>query len=94
MIATFQHKGLEEFFYTGNTRGINPQQATRLRVRLDAMNAATDPAQLNRPGWNLHQLHGDRHGTWSIAVNGPWRLTFRWDNDNQNCLGVDYEQYH
>ncbi len=28
------------------------------------------------PGWRIHQLSGDRAGTWSISVTGNWRLTF------------------
>nr|WP_294507484.1 type II toxin-antitoxin system RelE/ParE family toxin [uncultured Rhodopila sp.] len=28
------------------------------------------------PGWRIHQLRGDRAGTWSISVSGNWRITF------------------
>ena len=28
------------------------------------------------PGWRIHQLKGDRAGTWSVSVSGNWRLTF------------------
>jgi toxin HigB-1 len=33
------------------------------------------------PGWRVHQLSGDRAGTWSISVSGNWRITFVIDGD-------------
>jgi plasmid maintenance system killer protein len=29
------------------------------------------------PGWRVHQLKGDRAGTWSISVSGNWRLSLQ-----------------
>jgi proteic killer suppression protein len=92
MIRNFRHKGLETFFFSGKAKGINPNHAARLHVRLDAMNAATDLEQLNQPGWRLHELSGDRKGTWSLTVTGNWRLTFQFAE--QDCWEVDYEDYH
>ena len=34
MIKSFKHKGLEVFFTTGNTKGIQTSQATKLRLQL------------------------------------------------------------
>lgn len=28
------------------------------------------------PGWRVHQLTGDRAGSWSLPVSGNWRITF------------------
>jgi proteic killer suppression protein len=28
------------------------------------------------PGWRIHQLSGERMGTWSFSVSGNWRITF------------------
>lgn len=92
MIRNFVHKGLKKFFETGSTQGIIPTHERRLAVRLDAMNLATEFSDLNQPGWQLHELKGDRKGTWSIHVNGPWCLTFKFEN--KACHDVNYEQYH
>jgi hypothetical protein len=40
MIRSFRHKGLEQFFATGTTRGINAQQAAKLRRLLTTLHMA------------------------------------------------------
>ena len=92
MIRNFRHKGLETFFLTGNTKGINAAHAKRLAVRLDAMRLASTLSDLDRPGWSLHELKGQRKGTWSIHISGPWCLTFEFEEPD--CVDIDYEQYH
>ena len=27
-------------------------------------------------GWGIHQLTGDRAGTWSVSASGNWQITF------------------
>jgi plasmid maintenance system killer protein len=29
---------------------------------------------MNKPGWNLHQLKGQKAGIWLIKVSGNWRM--------------------
>jgi proteic killer suppression protein len=48
-IKRFRHKGLERFFTTGNTRGIQATHADRLRLILGRLNAAADPRDMNLP---------------------------------------------
>lgn len=92
MIRSFRHKGLKRLFETGKAQGINPAQAKRLLVRLDAMNRAESLDQLDLPGWKLHELKGNRVGTWSLHVTGNYRVTFEWNDGD--CTVVDYEDYH
>jgi len=47
---------------------------------------------MNVSGWNLHELKGDLEGHWSVKVNGNWRLTFRFINEDAEV--VDYQDYH
>jgi len=56
---------------------------------LSRAKTATD---MNAPGWKLHPLHGDLKGHWSVKVNGNWRLTFTFENEN--AILVDYRDYH
>ena len=59
---------------------------------LAALDAAQSPADLNHPGYRLHELKGHRKGVWSIWVNGNWRVTFRFDDTDVEL--IDYEDYH
>lgn len=44
------------------------------------------------PGFGLHELKGDRTGTWAIKVNKNWRITFRFVAGE--AYDVDLEDYH
>jgi len=89
---SFKHKGLERFFTTGSKAGIQPNHAERLRLILGRLNASTDPKDMNLPGLDLHELRGDRKGTWSVKVSGNWRVTFTFAG--KNAENVNYEDYH
>jgi toxin HigB-1 len=92
VIKSFTHKGLKKFFETGNTSGIKAQHANRIRRQLDQLNASVVVQDMNIPGWNLHELKGDRKGIWSITVSGNWRITFEFRDGN--AYVVNYEDYH
>ena len=92
MILTFIHKGLEDFFLTGSKKGIVPSHEKKLRLQLSALDTATQITDMNIPGWDLHELQGDRKGIWSIKVNGNWRVTFKFADGNAEL--VNYEDYH
>ncbi len=91
-IRGFRHKGLERFFATGHTRGIQARHAGRLRLILGRLNAAADPRDMALPGLRLHELQGARKGTWAVDVSGNWRVTFRFSG--KDAGQVDYEDYH
>jgi len=93
MIRSFRHKGLEAFFRSGSLAGIVPHHADRLRLQLGALDAASAPADMAVPAWRLHPLHGDLRGHHAVAVNGNWRLTFRFLPGGDVEL-VDYLDYH
>ncbi len=92
MIRTFRFGALKRFFETGTPRGIPQEMTTRIRRRLDLLDAASGPAGMNVPGWDLHELKVDRKGTWSIKVTGNFRMTFEFKDCD--AYGVDLEDYH
>ncbi|OGI51545.1 MAG: hypothetical protein A3E57_02240 [Candidatus Muproteobacteria bacterium RIFCSPHIGHO2_12_FULL_60_33] len=92
MIEGFRHKGLEKFFKTGSKAGFQAQHAARLRIQLTALDHATNPKDMNAPGWRLHKLGGDMAGFYSISVSGNWRLVFRFEG--KDAVEVDYLDYH
>lgn len=91
MIRSFRHKGLAKLWNKNDPRGIRPDLVHRVRRRLTALQGAQDPRDLDLPGWRLHRLYGNPE-RYSLAVNGPWRITFEWEDGD--ALRVDLEQYH
>lgn len=92
MIRTFRHKGIEAFFRTGSTAGIQSKHVTRLGLQLFQLNRASDPHDVNAPGWKLHPLKGKLKNHWAVSVSGNWRLTFTFENGD--AVLVDYQDYH
>ena len=92
MITGFRHKGLEIFYRTASTRGIQAAHAKRLRMILAMLDAAREPQEMNQLGLRLHPLKGDLKGHWSVWVSGNWRVTFRFIDDDGEL--VDYRDYH
>lgn len=92
MIRSFRHKGVERFFKSGSRAGIQAAHASRLARQLSALDVATSPEDMNRPGWDWHPLKGGLFGHWSVSVNGNWRLTFAFENGD--AVLVDYQDYH
>ena len=91
-IRRFRHAGLETFFRSGQTFGIRPQDADRLKRILGLLDSATSPTDLGLPGLRLHKMKGRRVGDWSVRVSANWRLTFRFDG--VHATDVAYEDYH
>lgn len=92
MIRSFKHKGLAKFFASGSAAGIQASHAKRLRLILGRLNAASVVKDMNLPGLRLHELTGNRRGTWSVTVSGNWRVTFRFEDGDAEV--VNYEDYH
>ena len=91
-IKSFRNKGLEDFFYDGTTKDINPKHADKLSNRLDRLDAATSPNDMRLPGYRLHKLEPKKDNRWAVDVSGAWRVTFEFDGTD--AIIVDYEQYH
>lgn len=92
MIVSFNHRGLEQFFESGTTRGIQATHVKRIRLILASLSAATSPQDMNLPGLFLHELSGQRKGTWALRVSGNWRITFTFDG--VDVCDVNLEDYH
>lgn len=64
----------------------------RILVRLDRLNAAVTPEDMNHPGFDFHTLKGFNPTRYTIHVNGPWCITFEFSDGD--AYRVDFEQYH
>ncbi len=92
MIRSFRHKGLELYYRTGSTKGIQAKHAKRLHLILTLLGAASRPEQMNAPGLRLHSLHGRLGDFWAVNVSGNWRVIFRFEGGH--AVEVDYVDYH
>ena len=92
MIRSFRSKALAELWSTGRTRRIDVKLHKRILLRLDRLDAATTPEEMHLPGFDFHALKGFRPTRYTIHVNGPWCLTFEFDDGD--AWRVDFEQYH
>ena len=92
-VLSVRHKGLKRLIEDDDERGIRTDLVQRVRRILTALLSAQDIAGLQGPpGWRVHQLGGDRAGTWSISVSGNWRITFQ--VDGEAVTDLDLEDYH
>jgi proteic killer suppression protein len=66
--------------------------ARRLTLQLDALNSAGTVADMNLPGYHLHELRGSRKGMWAVTVRANWRLTFTFSAGD--AADVNFEDYH
>ena len=93
MIRSFASKETESLFATGKARRLPPDILQRAVMRLTQLDAATRIEDLRLPPSNhLEILSGDRHGQWSIRINGQWRLCFRFEGGD--AFDVEIVDYH
>ena len=94
-ICNVLHKGLRRFIEDDDKSGIQAAVAEKLRRMISFLQDMEKETELKAiPNWKVHQLTGDRKGTWSLSVTKNWRLTFRIDRTEIEIIDLDYEDYH
>jgi proteic killer suppression protein len=92
VIVSFRHKGLEQLYRHGSKKGVQTAHVPKLLRILSTLDVAQMPQDLSIPSFRTHQLKGNLAGYWSIWVNGNWRVTFRFVENDVEL--VDYQDYH
>ncbi|HEX4158305.1 MAG TPA: type II toxin-antitoxin system RelE/ParE family toxin [Rhizomicrobium sp.] len=92
MLKTFRSKALADLWNRGATGKINARMHARIIRRLDRLNVATRPEEMNLPGLDFHALKGHKPTRYTVHVNGPWCITFSFANGD--AVDIDFEQYH
>jgi toxin HigB-1 len=92
MIKTWKHKGLKNFYLSGDKSGIIADHARKLKVILQLLDAATSPEKLNLPGFGFHKLKGNLNDFYAITVRANWRIIFQFDKED--AVLVNYIDYH
>jgi len=77
VIRTFKNKALSELWSKGKSSKID---------------VAVRPEEMNVPGFDFHSLQGFDPKRYSVHVNGPWCITFEFEDGEAHR--VDFEQYH
>ena len=89
------HRGLRRFIERDDASGLSPPVVEKVRNIVTFLQEMEDAKELQDvPIWKVHQLSGDRKGTWSLTVTRNWRITFRIDRTEGEILDLDYEDYH
>lgn len=91
MIKSFTNKQLKVLWETGSSK-IDARMHQRILRRLDVLDAATTPEDMNLPGFDFHGLKGHNPTRYTVHVNGPWCITFEFRDGDAYVL--DFEQYH
>ena len=92
-IRSTRHRGLRRLIEEDEDREISPDLVKRVRRIMTVLIAAENMAGVvGPPGWRIHQLTGDRAGTWSISVSGNWRITF--EIEGEAITNLNLEDYH
>ena len=93
VIKSFSDKDLERCWTDEKCGKIKQDLVRRVLRKLDVLDAATSLEDVyGTPGCRGHELSGQRAGEYTIEVNGPWRIVFRFRNGDAYDVGL--EQYH
>lgn len=92
MIRSFRSKPLRDLWQTGRSRKVDSRLQTCILERLDALDAAERPEDMEIPGYDFHRLRGPRPNRYTVHVNGPVCITFEFEDGD--AVRVDLENYH
>ncbi len=90
MIRSIADSSTRQFIMDRKSKfsGLDVAQAFKRLTQLNAATALAELGSLNLVG--LHKLKGPLRSFWSIDVNGPWRIIFRFkDGDAFDVQIID-----
>ena len=92
MIISFGSKETRKIWDGERAKGLATELQEIVRRKLRMLNNAQNLADLQVPPPNkLEKLKGNLKTYYSIRINDPWRIIFRWDKGNASDVRVvDY----
>lgn len=94
-IRNVVHRGLRRFIDKDDASGLQSALVPKIQRMVSFLQDMEQEDELRTvPSWKVHQLTGDRKGTWSLFVTKNWRMTFRIDHNEIEIIDLDYEDYH
>ena len=92
MIKSFSCRDTEKLFNDIDVKRFR-NISRKARMKLEILNATVSLKGLKvPPGNRLEALKGDRKGQYSIRINSPWRICFKWHDGNAH--DVEIVDYH
>ena len=96
-IRSFKNKGTEDINYgrfSKQALNILPKELHRkAQIKLARLGAVTSMQDLQEiRGNRFKKLKSDRKGQYSIRINDPYRICFKWKNEN--AMEVEIVEYH
>lgn len=83
---------MRDLWQTGRSGKIDARLHARIRERLDALDVAARPQDMDIPGYDFHTLKGGKPKRYTVHVNGPICITF--EIEDGDAWRVDLENYH
>jgi len=68
MIRGFRHAGLKRLYERSDRRRLLAEHVPKIARVLAQLDIATDPADMDLPGFHLHPLMGNLAGFWSVTI--------------------------
>ena len=96
MIVNLSNKIARNIWETNKSKTLPRELWIRAKALLTSMHSTSELEDLKikgqPPNIRLHKLKGDRKEYWSVTINLPWCITFRFKNGE--FLDVKIENYH
>jgi toxin HigB-1 len=93
MIVSYRDKRTRDFAVGKRVKAFAGFER-KAEMKLDQLDAAASPLDLNLPGNRLESLKGDRKGQYSVRINDQWRICFEWPKGALGPVNVEIVDYH
>jgi proteic killer suppression protein len=93
MIVSFRDKRTRELAEGNRVKAFSGFER-EVDLKLDQLEAATSPLDLDLPGNRLEAFRGERQGQYSIRINDQWRICFGWPKGSPGPVNVEIVDYH
>ena len=90
-IKSCKSRALKRLYLKGDASKVQAKHASKLKRQLARLNKSRVVADMNLPGYRLHQLKGFDN-RWAVTADENYRLTC--DFVAGDAYVLDYEDYH
>lgn len=95
LIRNIKHKGLKQFVENNQAKNLPAAYCDKIRDILSyliEMEMIEEIQALRK--YKPHILKGDRVNTYSLSVTPNWRITFQYDETENEIFDLNYEDYY